>query len=238
MSNIIKLSASQISLFKRCKRAWYLRYIEKIKEPFKPWLKDGINFHACIEDVYKKILGQEVKEGYYDSEVVDMVRTAFDLGVLYIPDKFIPEQSIKLKLKEDVQMIGYIDLVDVSNGKINDHKSIKSKRWALTEEQMKDDLQLNIYGYWYLNKLPSKKFVWFRHNQLNKIDPELSEFVEVKRSRDEVFHYWEKQVKPFVDEIVEMRREASKSDYTCDLSACGDYGGCGYKPNCEEDKYL
>ena len=238
MNKKLRLSASQISLFKRCKRAWYLRYIEKIKEPYKPWLTTGVNFHSCIEGIYKKILGEEVKEKYYDRELIDMVRDAFDKGVLYVPNKFIPEKRIKFDINEHASMIGYVDLIDVTDGKLNDHKTIKSSKWALNEDQLKEDLQLNIYGYWYLKKIPSRKHVWFRHNQLHKIDSDLSTFVEVKVSRDDVYQYWETEIAPLVDEIVELKIESEKSKYICEQKSCGDYGGCGYKDNCEEHKYL
>jgi hypothetical protein len=200
-------------------------------------LKKGNDFHKCIERVYKQILGEEVGDGFFDSDVIDMVTTAFEMEVLYIPNKFLIEQKINLAINDMASMIGYVDMIDVSNGKIVDHKSLKSKRWALTEETMKDDLQLNIYGYWYLSKVKTRKYIYFRHNQLHKIDPELSGFVEVKRSRDEVCQYWEENILPTVNEMIELYQEGEKTLYACNLKSCGDYGGCGYKPNCETDKY-
>jgi hypothetical protein len=223
------LSASQISLFKRCKRAWYLRYVEKIKEPPKPWLKKGNDFHRCIE---------KVEDDYFDSDVIEMVKIAFNKEILYVPNKFLIEHPIKFNVNDMASIRGYVDFLDVSNGKINDHKSISSKKWALTEETIKTDLQLNIYGFWYLQKIPNKKHVYYRHNQLHKIDPDLSSFIEVKRSRDDVMDYWCNEIKPIIDEIVDLYLNCEKKNYLCNLDACKDYGGCGYELTCINDKYM
>ena len=231
------LSASQISLFKRCKRAWYKRYIEKIKEPPKPWLIYGVNFHDCIEKIYRKILGEEVQQKEYDQEIIDLVNEGFRKEVLYVPNKFIPEKEIKFKINEHASMRGYVDLIDVSNGKIVDHKTIKGLSYALTEEDLKQDLQLNIYGYWYLQTLKEKDHVYYRHNQLHKFTPEHSKFTEVVVSRKYVETYWETQVLPYVNEIVDLRSRLDLKEYTCNTNACDDYGGCFHKPDCHEKGY-
>ena len=140
-------------------------------------------------------------------------------------------------INEFAWLIGYIDFLDVSNSKIVDHKSVKSKKWMLTEKDLAENLQLNIYGYWYLNKIPNKKFVYYRHNQLNKQIPDACEFVEVKMKRDDVIDYWNTEVMPCVDEIIELKRQAVKEKFLCNKGACGDYGGCDYKKNCESCGY-
>lgn len=237
MQEKTRLSASQIGLFKRCKRAWYLRYIEKVPEPPKPWLEKGKKFHACIEDIYNKKLGKEVKEKIYTSDITEMVESGFESGVLYYPNKYLVEHEVKIDINEYAWLIGYIDFLDVSNSKIVDHKSVKSKKWMLTEKDLAENLQLNIYGYWYLNKIPNKKFVYYRHNQLNKQIPDECEFVEVKMKRDDVIDYWNTEVMPCVDEIIELKRQATKEKFLCNRGACGDYGGCDYKKNCESCGY-
>jgi hypothetical protein len=230
----IKLSASQISLFKRCKRAWYHRYIEKVKTPPKPWLRKGIEFHECIERMYKKIKGDEVELGLYSSDIIDMVKTGFKLDILYVPNTFAVEQPVNFQIMDDVSMVGYIDFLDVSNAKIVDHKTIKSHSWALKEDDLRADLQLNIYGYWYLSKLPRRNRVTFRHNQIHKTEPELSSFVEVEVSRMDVENYYHENVMPYVNEIVELSQDPEINRFSCDLSRCGDYGGCDYEKVCSK----
>jgi hypothetical protein len=230
----VRVSASQISLFKRCKRAWYYRYIEKIKVPVKPWLKKGIEFHDCIENMYRKINGEDIKDEIYGSDIIDMVKAGFENNILYVPNKFIPEKQIDFDISDAASMTGKIDLVDVSNSKIVDHKTISNKKWALTPSQLREDLQLNIYGYWYLTTLPKKKFVWYRHNQLNKTNPDMSMFQEVKVSRNDVIDYWKENVEPEVEEIVELKQQANKELFKCNLTSCDDYGGCDYLHCCDK----
>lgn len=238
MSEQLRLSASQLSLFKSCKRAWYYRYVEKVKIPKKPWLQTGIDFHECIENKYKKLLGEEVKDIIYDSELVKMVDFAWEQGILYTPNKFLIEKEIKIPIDEKIHMIGKIDLLDITNGKIVDHKTVKSKKYALDENDLRKDLQLNIYGYWYFLKLPQKKCVYYRHNQLHKIASDLTTYTEVKVSRDSVEKYWNFVVLPIVYEVQKYAEHKTKEHFPCNLSNCSNYGGCDYKYNCDKQKTL
>jgi len=100
---------------------------------------------------------------------------------------------------------------------------------------LKNDLQLNIYGYWYLKKLPKKKHLTYRHNQLNKINVEGSLFTEAEVHRDDVFHYWETKIMPAINEIWDMYQSCEKYKYVCNLQSCGDYGGCTYLKHCKNE---
>ena len=233
----LRLSASQLSLFIACKRKWYFRYVEKIKEPYRPWLKAGLDFHQCIENCFKKLAGEDVGIDYFDNDIRDMVKIAWEKGIIYVPDTHIVEKKIALPINEHAEMTGFIDLLDVTDGKIIDHKTFKRPMDCLTEQDLKENLQLMIYAYWYLYKLDKKKGVWLRHNQINKIDPEASKYTEVWVSRKHVETYWNENILPVVEELVEMQGQ-EKEKFTCTLARCGDYGGCPYQDNCDGYKYL
>jgi hypothetical protein len=233
----IKLSASQLQMFTACKRKWYYRYVEKIKEPYKPWLKAGLDFHQCIENCFKKLAGEEVEVEYFDNDIKEMVKVAWEKGIIYSPDTHVVEKKIDIDINEGAEMIGFIDLLDVSNSKIIDHKTFKRPQDCLTEDDLKNNLQLMIYAYWYLLKLDNKKGVWLRHNQINKIDPESSKYTEVWVSRETVEDYWAENVVPVVEEILDLQG-AEKEKFTCTIARCGDYGGCSYQKHCEGYKYL
>lgn len=220
-----------------CKRKWYFRYVEKIKEPFRPWLKQGLDFHQCIENCFKKLAGEEVEVEYFDNDIKEMVRVAWEKGIIYAPDKHLVEKEVNFEINEGAKMVGYIDLLDVSGGKIIDHKTFKRPQDALTEDDLKDNLQLMIYAYWYLLTLEKKKGVWLRHNQINKIDPENSKYTEVWVSREHVENYWNTVVVPVVEELLELQGEAKK-EFKCNTARCGDYGGCPYQEHCDGYKYL
>jgi len=232
--NDILLSASQIILFKRCPRAWYWKYIRKEKEPFRPWFLEGRNFHGCIEHAYKKITGQEIKkQRFFDESIVDLVEIGFEKKILIIPDKFLVEHAIKkFPICDGAYLNGFIDFINISDGKIEDHKTVKSWQYAETEKTLKVNPQLLIYAYWYFSRLKKRKSVYLRHNQFHKNAPETSKFTEVKVSRKYVENYWETEVLTTAKKMVKMKPIMDEEAFEYELGACGDYGGCSFLGKC------
>jgi RecB family exonuclease len=55
------LSYSSVSLFQACPRAWFYRYVEKLRVPASPALVMGSAFHATIEHILRaKVTGEVV----------------------------------------------------------------------------------------------------------------------------------------------------------------------------------
>ena len=232
-TDIIKVSPSQILLFKRCPRAWYFKYVMKVKEPYRPWLSAGNDFHLCIEHTYMKIRGDDIKKKrYFDQEWIDLVNLGFEKEILTVPNNFLLEHPVKFEIVEGVHMNGIADFVNVSENKIEDHKTLKSWQYAETEETLIKNLQLMVYAYWYLKKLPKKKYVYLRHNQFHKNAPETSKFTEVKVSRKKVESFWETEVVPYVEQMRDLKTNTDENAFEYDLERCGDYGGCSFLGNC------
>lgn len=228
----MKLSASQIIKFIRCQREWYYSYVKKIPVPRKPWLKTGNDFHEYIEGKYQKLLGKTVEEGYYSNDITGMVDEAWDTDILYIPQKFIVEKSINFVINEEASLTGKVDLIDVTKAKIIDHKTFNDKKYTYNEEELKENIQLNIYAFWYLNKIPKRNTVFLRHNYLNKIDSCMNFFTEVEVTREEVYGFWNNNVIPVVHEMIKLSKTNEENCYKCNTSKCGEYGGCDFLSVC------
>lgn len=232
-TKIITLSASQLQLFKSCPRAWYWKYVMKVKEAYKPWLNQGNSFHLCIEHTYMKIRGDEIKKPkYFDQDLLDLVDIGFEKGILTVPDNFLLEKEIKMPLCEGAKLKGFVDFINVDDGKIEDHKTVGSWQYAETEETLKNNLQLLIYAHWYLKKVKSRNNVTLKHNQFHKNAPETSKSVEVKVSRDYVENYWNTEVQPYVEQMVEMKTNTDENAFEYNLGACDNYGGCSFLGKC------
>ena len=238
-NKIMNLSPSQILLYKRCPRAWYYRYIKKIVPTPSPALQYGIEFHDGIEYIISKFLGNEVEpKTQTRDEIRDIIRVGFELGVLEVPKVGIVEKKISFNITEDIYMVGKIDLIDISNSCIIDHKTVADLKYALTKEQLKEDFQLNVYGYWYITSSPKEKtHINYRHNQLLKPAPEYSKKTEVVVSKEHVFDYWETHIKPVAVEIYELKQKAKDDStfYEKNFESCGMYGGCDFSMPCDED---
>lgn len=58
----MKASISQVKMFKACRRAWYLKYCEKLQPvSVSDALETGRNYHTLLESLEK---GEELPEGY------------------------------------------------------------------------------------------------------------------------------------------------------------------------------
>ena len=229
----MKVSASQITNFLICPRLWYFKSVLKEPEPFNEAFKAGNEIHACIEDSFLLLENKEPKKEIHPPHALDIVREAFLNGTLYKPQKYLVEHKIDFNVMPDVDMTGFIDLIDVTNSKIIDHKSISKLEYAETPETIKKNLQLLIYAYWYINKLNKDK-VWVRHNQLVKNAPETSRFVEAQLTSDEVIDYWKSKVLPAI-KLMKFYKDANfdKQYVPCDIDGCSKYGGCYVERKCK-----
>jgi hypothetical protein len=180
-----------------------------------------------------KIKGMEIsKPKLFPEDIVDLVNIGFEKGILNVPDNLLLEHGIRMPLGDTAYLKGIIDFVNVDDGKIEDHKTISQWRYAETEETLKKNLQLLIYAKWYLTKVKNRNFVILRHNQFHKNAPETSKFVEVKVSRKYVDTYWEEEVMPYIDQMIEMKTNTDEESFDYNLDACGNYGGCSFLGKC------
>ena len=228
----LKVSASQLKMFQTCHRSWYLKYVEKIEVPVKPALRIGIEFHNYIETIYKKNLGIITENVNVSPDIKLLVDNSFENGLLYYPKKYLIEHAINFEVNDSVKFTGKIDLIDIPANKIIDHKTIKDIKYGLSENDLKNDLQLNAYGFWYLKRLPKVKQLSFRHNQLNKTSPAKSTKVEVTVSRESVESYWKNDILPIIGKLEGLKKINNKEAFKCNLNSCENYGGCDYKRWC------
>jgi hypothetical protein len=234
--NRLKVSASQILSFKNCKRFWYINKVQGKATKETPALIYGKKFHSCIEMTYDlltegydlKDVRKKIRRKYFP-EITDMVLKGWRKGILTLPPKKLIEKYIKIPIGDYGLLRGYIDFYNVSEGKIEDHKTIGNWHYALTQKDLKENLQLMIYAYWAFKKLPKKDKITVRHNQFYKENGDESKFIEEVVTRDHVIEYWKENVEKTVQEMVEYARIQSINDVEGNLNHCGAYGGCCFK---------
>jgi CTP:phosphocholine cytidylyltransferase-like protein len=54
----------------------------------------------------------------------------------------------------------------------------------------------------------------------------------VKVSRKYVDTYWEEEVMPYIDQMIEMKTNTDEESFDYNLDACGNYGGCSFLGKC------
>jgi hypothetical protein len=156
--------------------------------------------------------------------------------------------------RKGIFFIGFIDLLIAAEAEIQDHKTTKSKRWALSADKLAVDLQMNLYGQEVLTRFDDvgeepPTAVTFRHNQFSKdpLDP-WSRFVETEVPARTIRDTW-KYCTEVAREMLELRKKvidkggperypwnALPGPENCE--ACNAYGGCPYLGICTRRETL
>lgn len=171
------LSVSQVKCHQRNPFRWVLEKIIKLPTCSSPALVTGSSVHTALEHALThgtmpkcEIDSPEMKctkamMDYWTEEN----RILGDIG-LEIEHEFL------YNYREDAPpFFGYIDYI-IHGYKggcplIGDHKTSKSRKYFLKEEELKDDLQLVVYAKYLLDKYEARgtlcKFVYLEHSQYN-----------------------------------------------------------------------
>ena len=101
----MKISHSEVRTFKECRRKYFFRYVERLV-PIQTAeaLAVGSEFHDKVAQVLKK--------GFFEptGEKTDAMVVAWQKYVMpVIHFKNNPEQFFKIQLREDIELIGFVD---------------------------------------------------------------------------------------------------------------------------------
>lgn len=174
MAKVVKVSATRIGTFLRCKKKYSFQYKENLPKLSNPSFKLGIACHESLElagniwrkngqiskedhkevlDLYDKI---SVREGIEDMEVHSIGRDLvearianFDLGskIVSLEEKFgFPKsQHPELTTFQGVPLIGAMDKVIEFDEDTLIVVDYKTSKTAPTPDQLRTDLQLSLY---------------------------------------------------------------------------------------------
>lgn len=173
-----------------------------------------------------------------------LIQTAVDQGTLQRVPGRVPEKSIWMHVCShegiDVILTGNVDLD--APGIIEDHKTVKTMKYALSPNKLREDIQLLTYAGANAkeNNLDPDDTIWLSHNYFCK-DPEKPRVekrkadITAKRALD----FWNNELVPAAKHMVEMRARYKtfmdaphcKENYG-EWKGCKAYGGCSYLGIC------
>ena len=221
------VSASQFKVYALCKRKWWIeRFSGLPRAPASPAQLLGTEVHQVLENHLK--LGTpfpDTKAG----------RIA-EAGLPHLPDPGTALTEHKVKLDSiDPPLVGYIDFFIVDGGdgcpEVGDFKTLSDWRWALTEEDLRRDLQMIPYAVFALEHTEAD-FLEVTHIQfITKGKPEARQ-VTVSLGREGVYKEWDK-LKALALEMKETSKIENALDVEPCLSGCGAFGGCPFLDMCE-----
>lgn len=246
--DVFAFSASQVSKWRGCPRAWGYSYIDNRKTPAGPGAALGSQVHKELENwlTEKVVPDSQIARAltpllphpdHKDLLVEQPIRVLFPVGAAR---GFI--DLLVLKPKPEFWPVGWEWSPDIPV--VVDHKTTKDiQSYALTEDGLKSDVQAILYGIaarveisrkrgCALSDVPEVDLSW---GYTKTAGSRQVRAVRVRQSLALV----EEHLPPILAVAADIRAaktHAITEDLPANLDHCGAYGGCSYKDDCSAYK--
>ena len=215
-------SASQLKTYARCERKWWLEKIAGLPVPTHPAAALGTKIHTEIEEY---LLGTGELES-------DIARA----GLEFLPDRsenlLIEERMVLEAKRMPVPIRGIIDLVELDNRRITDHKTTSNFRWAKNEYELLADPQAIIYVmYAHTKWFKGDDPIRFRHIYYRTKGAAASREVEVEFTPQVLFERFA-DIRGDVKKMSRCAKIKTAREVNPNIDACGDFGGCPFRDEC------
>jgi hypothetical protein len=172
-----------------------------------------------------------------DQELVKaLVRKGIeDATVVRLPEGKV-EKKFWLPLDGNQGLLWLTSLADYHSAPLatlEDHKTTKSLRWAVNEDTIADNYQLQIYALWMCDEYGFEDGVHVAHNifikdYLNPRTVKVQGFISKQQAED-----MRSYLRTAVQEMLDLRDTAPDwEQVTPNWSSCDSYGGCVYRGIC------
>jgi hypothetical protein len=227
LSNKWTLRPSEIDIFLTCQRKWGFLYLDNIEPPPSPSIKLGIAVHKVLENY---LINNEIDYQTTEGQVIKP-------GIRFLPNK-LPKNHVEKKFFlpiDDYVLTGtpdfFMDLGD-NVWLLGDHKTCSSLRSALSSNQLKTNIQANIYAHWLFQKnnaeLVKLRWVYYRTKgtaQAQCVEAELT-LQDNAKNCETIF--------ALAKEIINLKKiKPSSMKLPKNLSACFKYGRCPFYAQCK-----
>jgi hypothetical protein len=227
LSNKWTFSATEIETFELCRRKWAYQYLDGSKPPQSKAAKLGLLVHKVLE---KHLTGYPID---YQSDEGRIAKS----GLHYIPQS-LPRENVEhafLFLKKGHIFHGYIDFFEQVGSQtwlVGDHKTISSLHNALGPNELKQNIQANIYAQWVFREKNAKavnlRWIYYRTKSTPKalcVEAELTpeqandNFADIVETADEI--------------LAIVKEKQPSSAQPKNTSACFKYGRCAFYAKCK-----
>jgi len=235
----MKVSASQVSKLRRCKRAFAFEYVENKRPPSSKVQEFGTAVHKQLEMWLSE---SKVPDG----SAAGLVAKS---GLQWLP---VPHEKLETELEfvmdwgPNVQTGGFIDVIqppglfDTAEPMIIDHKTTSDLRWAKSEADLVIDEQAIIYSVWAMTHFDSAEVRarWVYYAATNpksgRRRPKGTRMVEVLFSaRDPKFLAEVERLDLDVKECVRIRTLNLRGmSFEPSPESCRLFGGCFHVNRC------
>ena len=233
-----RFSASQLSLFTECERKWYNTYILGLKQPSTVAQLFGTTLHSVAEHYLRFGEVSLAQVHVPDGVDGDKVLKVFKAGIPHLPEPPIADVETEITVQADVPGIGYIDALyrDDNQLVILDHKTAKNTRYIPSPDDLKDNIQLNVYGHWASEKYGDDTFKFQHIYYVHGLKKPKSVEVSVEVSANDIAVKWNKYTNTVSEMLTVSKLDEKKVPQN--WSACTNYGGCPFVGKCHLTPYM
>lgn len=212
------VSASQISTYLSCKRQWYWNKVVGLPSPQKASAALGEAVHSSIEGY---LAGSPTLH-----PVAMAGRAKLDELRALSP---LVEQKMEQPLSNGLTFIGRIDLMVPDLALVVDHKTTSDIRYAKSEEELQQDVQMLAYAY-EVHARTGADAVRVAHNVLLTRGGG-HRYTEATIPAPAILDGW-KHIEAVTDQMRATATIESPDAVPATLSACDKYGGCAFREQC------
>lgn len=231
-----RVSATQIQMFLECSAKWFYSYVLEIKPPSSPAFKFGSDFHEAIES---EIIHETHKPEGIDPKIHNLIsaneKSIKELHAQYKEGDVSIELEVQGQITENTAFIGFIDYL--KKNLIGDFKTTSDWRYMKTEEELKTNVQMMLYAWWFI-QTGIHKDATVAHYVFCKGGKGFSKMriAAAQVTRTHVESFFDNTIKPTVLDMENMAGCTAVADSDKKTSSCGFYGGCPYAAACINGK--
>lgn len=230
MSSKWILSATEIETFELCRRKWAFRYLDQIEIKPSAAAQLGSMVHKTLENY---LIGNAIDIKTHEGQIAS--------AGLHLLPKSLPKENIERHIlfsHEGFIFQGYIDFFHHLGSQtwlIGDHKTCSSFSTALNSEELKKNIQANIYAQWFFKEKGAEevRLKWVYYRTKGKAAAQCVEATIEKQEQPSLFEHL-LTIAADIKELVE--KGPVSSELPKNTSACFKYGPCPFYGHCKNDQ--
>jgi hypothetical protein len=231
------ISPSQIATSRQCRRRWWFEKVKGLTSPGTAATVLGSTLHAVVEG-YLLSMNEEQLAAHIQKSVPTTtaanIKQAKRLLAVAIVNAVLPRPGQGLVEKEMLipfppmkgGLMGRLDHVDLSNVDepvVTDHKTTSDPAFAKTEEALRNDPQAILYAQWALMQCPDAPRVRVKYIYYLTRGGDRVWTVDIVLTREEVLTAF-REISEEISEMVAAYGEDDPGKLPFKMSSCNSYG--------------
>jgi hypothetical protein len=225
-----KISPTKVKDYASCPRRWFCNYILDLKPPPTAKMARGTEVHEKLENFYLKGLLPE------DPKLLKVLELSPPREEGVQSETWLPIElpgNILVRQKADI-----IDLRNPLHPKVYDFKTMGNFNYALTPEQLREDIQLVSYAYAVASIFaPDAMRITVAHIQIPLDIVAEPRLISAELTLEEVLTRWEYTESRYIREMYEDSKKTIGQVKANFGAACKEYGGCKHFAICAKAEH-